>query len=292
MPRFMNDDETLVSSYLLRLASEEEMDQIEEAFLSTSEHSALITDAESRLISDYVQGRLSVEQEEAFERNYAVTAERREQLAIARALVTMVPHAEGTRDATSAAPRSTWRGLVDWMAAPWPIAGFATAAIAVVLLLGNVVMFLRWRDQVRQTEIASQHVRTLQASRENTRPPAAARVFGVPVLKIEETTLSAGAPQKLRFRLPSSLPDTLAIPLEIPSVPDGANVDVAISSAGQPVWSENGIQLHGTGKLQRAELLIPFSAIRPHLDKQMNLEIIERGHAALGSFQLVFEAER
>jgi hypothetical protein len=178
------------------------------------------------------------------------------------------------------------------MAAPGPIAGFAAAAVAVVLVFGNVVFFFRWRDQARQTELASQQVRTLQASRENTRPPATARVFGVPVLKIEETTLSAGALQKLRFRLPSNLPDTLAIPLEIPSVPEGANVDVAISSAGQPVWSENGIQLQGTGKLQRAELLIPFSAIRPHLDKQMKLEIIERGHAALGSFQLVFETGR
>lgn len=291
MPRFMSDDETLVRSYLLRLASEEEMDQIEEAFLSTSEHSALITDAENRLISDYVQGRLSVEQEEAFERNYAVTAERQEQLAVARSLVTMVPHAESTRDATSAAPRSTWRLLVDWMAAPGPIAGFAVAAVAVVLVFGNVVFFFRWRDQARQTEMASQQVRTLQASRENTRPPAAARVFGVPVLKIEETTLSAGAVQKLRFRLPSTLPDTLAIPIEIPAA-EGADVDVAISSAGQSVWSGNAIQLHRAGTLQRAELLIPFSAIQPHLDKEMKLEIVERGHAVLGSFQLVFETER
>jgi hypothetical protein len=292
MPRFISDDESRVRSYLLKLASEEELDQIEDAFLSTSEHSALISDAENRLISDYVQGRLSAEEEEAFQRNYAVTAERREQLAIARSLMTMVPQQAGARSATSAISHNIWRWLVDWMAVPGPVAGFAAAAIAVVLLFGNVAFYFRWREQARQTEIASQQVRTLQASRENPHTPTVARVFGVPVLKIEETTLSAGAVQKLRFRLPSTFPDTLAIPIEIPAATEGADVDVAISSAGQSVWSENGIQLHGTDKLQRAELLIPFSAIRPHLDKQMKLEIIERGHAVLGSFQLVFETER
>jgi hypothetical protein len=291
MPRFISDDESRVRSYLLKLASEEELDQIEDAFLSTSEHSALISDAENRLISDYVQGQLSAEQEEAFQRNYAVTAERREQLAIARSLITMVPQQAGARSATSAISHSIWRWLGDWMAAPGPIAGFAAAAIAVVLLFGNVALYFRWRDQARQTEIASQQVRTLQASRENPPTPTVARVFGVPVLKIEETTLSAGAVQKLRFRLPSTFPDTLAIPIEIPAA-EGADVDVAISSAGQSVWSGNAIQLHRAGTLQRAELLIPFAAIQPHLDKEMKLEIVERGHAVLGSFQLVFETER
>ena len=54
----MNDDEIRLRSYLLRLASEEEMDQIEDSFLAASKHSALITDVENRLISDYVQDRL------------------------------------------------------------------------------------------------------------------------------------------------------------------------------------------------------------------------------------------
>jgi len=288
MPRFISDHESRMRSYLLKLASEEELDQIEEAYLSTSEHSALITDAENRLISDYVQGRLSPEQEQAFERNFAVTNERREQLAIAQS----VSQSAARRRADGTAPESFWRRFANWMAAPAPIAGFATAAIAVVLLLGNVMFFFRWRDQARQTDMASQWLRTLQASRETNRLSVPARVFGVPVLKIEETTLSTGAPQKLRFRLPSDVPDTITIPLEIPPVEDGAVVDATLSLSGRSLWSERAIRLHSAGSVERADLLIPFTTIRPYLGQALKLEVVERGHAALGSFQLVFEAER
>lgn len=292
MPRFISDDESRVRSYLLKLASDEELDEIEEAFLSTSEHSALIHDAENRLISDYVQGRLSPEQEQAFERNYAVTSERREQLAIAQSIIAIVPEAAVTQRTGGPTAGNIWRWMVNLMAAPGPIAGFATAAIAVVLLFGNVMFFFRWRDQARQTEMASQQVRTLQASKESSRPPAVARVFGVPVLKIEETTLSAGAPQKLRFRLPSDVPDTITIPLEIPPVADGAVVDATLSSSGRSIWSAGAIRLHGVGKVVRADLLIPFSTIRQHIGQPLTLEVVERGHAGLGSFQLVFDADR
>ena len=59
MPTSINDDEKRLRRYLLKLASEEELDRIEEIYLATSDHAELISDARTRLVSDYVQGRLS-----------------------------------------------------------------------------------------------------------------------------------------------------------------------------------------------------------------------------------------
>jgi hypothetical protein len=296
MPISVNDDENRVRSYLLKLVSEEELDQIEEHFLATSDHSELIGDAEHRLISDYVQDRLSDEQRRAFERNYLVTSERREQLAIAQSLRGMedtVPHAAKAHRLPGAARPNLWRRFLDWVAAPGLMVGFATAAMTVALLSGNVVLFLRWRDQAHQTEMASQQIRTLQSSKESARPAiATARVFGIPVLKVEQTSLSVGERQKLTFRLPPDVLGTIAIPLEIPATTDGATVDVALSFSGRSIWSEGAIHLRGAGKVQQADLLIPFSAIRPHLGQPLNLEIVERGHAELGTFQLIFEVAK
>lgn len=288
----MNDDEVRLRSYLLRIASEEEMDQIEDSFLATSKHSALITDVENRLISDYVQDRLPQEQREAFDRNYLVTAERREHLAVARAVAAMSAEAATSERVPIVDAPSLWSRFWAWIAAPGPVVGFATAAAAVFLLIGNVVLFNRWRDQAHQAELASQRIRTLQASKERTPTPAAARILSIPVLKVEETSLSLGEQQRLRFRLPSDLPETLAVPIEIPAVPDGAMVDVTLSSAGHQIWSENGITLRRVDKVLQAELSIPFGAIRAYVDKPLKLAIVERGHAILGSFQLVFESGR
>ena len=69
-------------------------------------------------------------------------------------------------------------------------------------------------------------------------------------------------------------------------------VDVTLSSGGQQIWSENGIRLCRVGKVLQAELWIPFGAVRPYVDKPLSLAIVERGHAVLGSFQLVFETAR
>jgi len=292
----VNDDENRVRSYLLKLVSDKELDQIEEDLLATSDHSELINDAEHRLISDYVQDRLPDEHRRAFERNYLVTGERREQLAIAQSLRGMedtVPQAAKAHRLPGAARPNLWRRFLDWVAAPGLMAGFATAAITVGLLSGNVALFLRWREQAHQTEMASQQIRALQASKESARPPiAAARILGIPVLKVEQTSLSAGEQQKLTFRLAQDVPDTIAIPLEIPATTDGAAIDVALSASGRSIWSVGAIHLWGAGKVQQANLLIPFSAIQPHLGRPLNLEIVERGHADLGTFQLVFEVER
>jgi hypothetical protein len=306
MPTSINDDEKRVRCYLLKLASEEELDQIEETFLATSDHAELINDVERRLISDYVELGLSEQEKVAFEQNYLVTNERREHLAIAQALSEMehaVPREAHGRRVLGYERRNVWRRFLDWMGAPGPIVGFAAAAITVVLLSANVVLFFRWRDQVHQTAVVSEQIRKLQspkgnlrmldASKENTRPTiTTVRVVGIPVLKVEETSLSAGEQQKLRFRLPPEAPDIIEIPLELPTAANGTTVDVTLSSSGRSIWSESAIHLRSASRILQADLLIPFFALRPHIGQPLKLDVVERGHADLGTFQLIFELEK
>jgi hypothetical protein len=114
-------------------------------------------------------------------------------------------------------------------------------------------------------------------------------VFGVPVLKVEEVSLSRGQQQRLAFRLPPDVPDTIEIPLELPQTSEGATVDVTISSPGQIIWSARAITLRAAGEVFHADLRIPSSSIQPHLDRPLDLEVVERGHATLGKFQLTFQ---
>jgi hypothetical protein len=116
-------------------------------------------------------------------------------------------------------------------------------------------------------------------------------VVGIPVLKVEETTLSAGEQQELRFRLPPEPPYSIEIPLELPTAANGATVDVTLSSSGRSIWSESAIHLRSADKILQADLLIPFSVLRPHIGQPLKLEVVDRGHADLGTFQLIFELE-
>jgi hypothetical protein len=319
MPTSLNDDEKRLRRYLLKIAPEEELDRIEETYLATSGHAEVIGDAETRLVSDYVQGRLSGEEKQAFERNYLVTGERQEQLAVAQALGQMeniLPWEVRGRSVLGDERLSMWRRFLGWIAAPGPIVGFATAAVTVVLLSTNVVLFLRWRDQAHQTEAASLQIRTLEGLKENTKLPvatargvgipaldpqtvkqlaavvAAARVVGLPVLKVEETSLSGSEKQKLTFRLAADVPDAIEIPLEVPAAVDGAAVDVTLFSSGRQIWAESAIRLRNAGKVLQANLIIPFSVLQPHIGELLKLVVVERGHADLGAFGLIFEVER
>ena len=119
--------------------------------------------------------------------------------------------------------------------------------------------------------------------------PMISRVFGIPVLKIEEASLAPGQQQKLAFRLPPDVPDTIEIPLELPRTAEGATVDVSLSSLGETIWSARAIALRAPGDVLHTDLRIPRASIQPHFGRPLRLDIVERGHATLGTFQITFE---
>jgi hypothetical protein len=299
MPTSTNGDEERLRRYLLKLAPDDELDRIEDAYLATSEYEGVIGDVERRLVSDYVQGRLTQKEKEAFGNNYLVTDERREEVAIAEALKSSAT-VEGS-DSLAVSPRRIldeerrggFQRLLDWLGAPGPVLGLAAATTTVVLLSTNVVLFVRWREQAHQTQAAGEQIRRLRASRESAATPVkAARVLVIPSLRIEETDLSRGEERKLAFRLPGDLPDMVEIPLELPQIAEGAVVDAALSASGQTVWAERGVKLRVAGGAQYADLQVPFASLHPHLGRQIKLEIVERDHASLATFQLSFETQK
>lgn len=278
----LTDDQKRVRSYLLRLASEEELDRIEEIFLATSGHADMIGDAERRLVSDYVQQRLSDEEIRAFESNFLVTPDRLEQVAIAEAM-SLLPAPDASAEHLPAREQcpNFWLRFLNWVAAPGPVFGLAGAAVTVALLF-TVVGLLVFRTAGPRQTAAIPRQPDLPRS-------AASRVFGIPVLKVEEASLASAQPRKLHFRLPAILPDTLFIPLELPEVADGAAVDAVLSVSAQTIWAEQGLALRGAGAVRQAGFQIPFSSLSPYLGQSLKLDIIERGHAVLATYHLTFE---
>jgi hypothetical protein len=279
----LTDDQKRVRSYLLRLAPEEELDRIEETYLATSGYSDMIGDAEQRLVSDYVQQRLSDEETRAFESNFLVTSDRLEQVAIAEA-ISLLPASDARAERLPAVEQrpNFWRRFLNWVAAPGPVFGLAGAAVTVALLFTVVGLFVFRTAGSRQMAIIPRQPDLPRL--------AASRVFGIPVLKVEEASLASAQPRKLHFRLPAVLPDMLFIPLELPEVADGASVDAVLSVSTQTIWAEQGLALRGAGAVRQADLQISFSSLLPYLGRSLKLEIIERGHAVLATYHLTFES--
>ena len=155
---------------------------------------------------------------------------------------------------------------------------------------GPLVLFVRWREQAHETEVASEQVRTLRASPENAAKPVnTTRMLVIPALKIAETDLSQGEEKRLSFRLPVDLPDMIEVPLELSRTLEGALVDATLSAANQTVWVERAVKLRLAGSVQYADLQIPFVSLKPHLGRPLKLEIVERDHANLAIFRLTFD---
>ncbi len=86
--RAMSDQ--LLKRYLLGELPIEEQRWLEEVFFSDAEAFARLSDIEDDLIDDYVCGDLSRQQRERFEKHFLISPERRERVALAKALVAAV----------------------------------------------------------------------------------------------------------------------------------------------------------------------------------------------------------
>jgi hypothetical protein len=171
--------------------------------------------------------------------------------------------------------QSLWQWFLSWVTVPSPALAFAT--VAAVLLVTNVALFVSWRGQVGRTEVAlreAQALREVQAKQPAT--AVATRVLAVPILKADEANLAPGQAQKSAIHLPADLPDTVEIPFEFPSLAGSAIVDATVSSSGHTVWTKSDLKL-SRGRFQTTVLRIPFAALRPHLDRPLELQAVERG---------------
>ena len=89
-------------------------------------------------------------------------------------------------------------------------------------------------------------------------------------------------------RQSAGLPDIIEIPLDLSQMPEGAVIDVLLSSSGQTVWPDRAVKLRKSGVVQLADLRIPFVSLQPYLNRPLALQIVERGHAALATYLVTF----
>ena len=303
-------DHERLRRYFLKFAPDDELDGIEDTYFATSDHEGLITDVENQLISDYVQRRLTVNEENAFERNYMVTDERREEVAFVKAIA-LSSSAETSAlplPNTNASPKEeragVWKRFTDWLGAPGPILGLAAAVTTIILLLSNVVLLVKWRDQVHQTEEAVGQIPKSSTSRWNAAvlrafgnaklapPVIPTRTFVIPTISIARPLVASGENKSLSFRLPVDPPDMIELPLELAQVSKGMVVDATLSAGNHTVWVEHPVALHLVGSNQHAALRVPFVSLKPYLGKSLDLQFVDQNHQSLGKFSLMFEAEQ
>lgn len=89
-PPLLNEDEILITKYLLGELSEEAQEELEVRYFAEDEVFRRLLYIEEQLIERYAQGMLSEPDREGFERYFLLSAERRERLATAMASINCI----------------------------------------------------------------------------------------------------------------------------------------------------------------------------------------------------------
>jgi anti-sigma factor RsiW len=151
-------DDQLLKRYLLGELPSDEQRRLEEVFFSEAQAFERLIAIEDDLIDDYVCGDLSRKQRERFEKHFLVSPERRERLALAKALVASVSEQPETVAAKpSAAP--WWESILDFLKLQNPTIRFAMVAASLVFLIyGTQATFEinRLREQNAQLQKAQE----------------------------------------------------------------------------------------------------------------------------------------
>jgi hypothetical protein len=122
-----HDSPRVLRQYLLGDATEDESTAIEREYFDRDESLQAVSDVEDDLIADYLEGRLTSDERDRFERHYLASARHRTRVAIVRALRRTAFSRRG--DSASAA---MWQRVVSTRM--WPLASQLAAAVALVAL--------------------------------------------------------------------------------------------------------------------------------------------------------------
>ena len=139
-------NEQKIVSYLLGELPEAEQVEVEDRAFADQKVLQEILAVEQDLVDDYVSGDIPADKLRKFETHFLASAERREKVAFARALATVVnetPAPRETRAVMTAAP-SWWEGLTAFFTRPLTAYSFAAAAL-VLFAVGSWLVFDRIR---------------------------------------------------------------------------------------------------------------------------------------------------
>jgi hypothetical protein len=144
-------NEELIVQYLLGELSEVDADRLDELSVTDDDFAEFLERVENELVDDYVRGELSEHNRARFESYHLALPERREKVAIARALLkradqTRIPHFKRNIPALSTS------SLYQWIAMA---AALSTLVLGGYLLLANIQLkkeIAEMKDQLRAVE--------------------------------------------------------------------------------------------------------------------------------------------
>jgi len=149
------DNDELLTQYLLGELSEEEQEGVEQRYISDSELYGQLLAVEDELIDAYVEGELPQSRRARFEAHFMRSPGRQERVEFAKAWMAYV--SRGSRNSRAAQPTPSLSRQTSFSFlrfGSWP-AGLRVAAASLVVLFGGglVAETLRLRTRIDQSEI-------------------------------------------------------------------------------------------------------------------------------------------
>jgi len=281
-------NEKLIARYLLGELSEAEVDRLDELSVTNDEFSQHLQSVENDLIDAYVQGDMSRQMREQFQRHMLVTPRQLERMEFALSLARLTAD-NAARDVTGGA-LSWWRSLLSSFHRSFYIQ-IASAATAIIgLLLSTMLLIDRFRLQDSANDERSARLREKQEFNAQLAREAARRSLPVTperspspesrivVLAFKPALSGLGESKQLTLSSPS---DTVQIHLEF----EGDEyvsyaVELSLAMSGQQIFKKSNLKARDKGASKLIDLVLPNSLL-----KEAGYKIVLRGLTANGDYE-------
>lgn len=154
------NSEKLIARYLLGELPEEQQIEIEDRAFSDEEYLATITAVENDLIDEYVRDEMPESERRKFENRFLASPARRKRVEFAIALTGIAPEYALTERSVISPVSVSWRDSLEaFFRSLNPVAKFAMAAVALLVLLGGawlITQTLRLRSQLTTIQAENQ----------------------------------------------------------------------------------------------------------------------------------------
>ena len=153
-----DEPQELILRYLSGELSDEAQSRIEEKFFTDEQYFERMLAAEDALIDDFVQGKLSSEDQEKFSRFIASSAYELREIEFVKELIADVleagPPELNTSETSLGRPRSKWHSILEYFKMKFRVKQLSLAALVLLGVLSIPVMIwnLRLQRQLRQIE--------------------------------------------------------------------------------------------------------------------------------------------
>lgn len=259
--------------FLLGISDQEAERNVEEGVLSGDVDSRHLELAEDELIDDYLFGKLSQEEDRGFTSHFLCTEDRRQRLALARAIIQYANKRSVNFAAVHREPlqRKTRVSLFAWKA-------FAASAFAASIVLA-ILLELRSADFQKETQVArnaqnenerlraalaAQKIRSQESAppltsttMSSSKPPISPLDTNI-VSTLELLPLSRGLPPTLRFRIATTQFVRINLVLATP-LSEKFNED--LTGAGhKQLWTKM-IEASPAQPVNRSTIIVPASLL-------------------------------